>query len=60
MRALTTRFNDNPESASRPFDEGRSGFVVGEGAGILILEGENMVEERKCQSIYGEMLGLII
>ena len=37
MRALSTR-NDAPERASRPWDEGRDGFVVGEGAGILILE----------------------
>jgi 3-oxoacyl-[acyl-carrier-protein] synthase II len=37
MRALSTR-NDEPEKASRPWDQGRDGFVVGEGAGILILE----------------------
>src|SRR3954464_5337982 len=37
MRALSTR-NDEPEKASRPFDKGRDGFIVGEGAGILILE----------------------
>lgn len=38
MRALTTKFNDNPHEASRPFDSQRSGFVMGEGAGIMILE----------------------
>ena len=38
MRALTTKFNDRPQEASRPFDSQRSGFVIGEGAGIMILE----------------------
>jgi 3-oxoacyl-[acyl-carrier-protein] synthase II len=37
-RALSTKYNDDPSKASRPFDEGRDGFVMGEGAGILILE----------------------
>jgi len=37
MRAMSTR-NDEPERASRPFDKGRDGFVLGEGAGVVILE----------------------
>ena len=37
MRALSTR-NDEPEKASRPWDQGRDGFVIGEGSGIMILE----------------------
>lgn len=38
MRALATKFNDEPEKASRPFDKHRDGFVMGEGAGIVVLE----------------------
>ena len=37
-RALSTSFNDSPKKASRPWDRDRDGFVMGEGAGILILE----------------------
>lgn len=56
MKALCTE-NDNPEKASRPFDATRSGFVVGEGAGILILEELEHALERGAK-IYAEMVGM--
>jgi 3-oxoacyl-[acyl-carrier-protein] synthase II len=45
MRALSTR-NDEPERASRPFDKGRDGFVLGEGAGMVVLESQEHAERR--------------
>lgn len=56
MRALTTKFNDRPHEASRPFDSQRSGFVIGEGAGIMILEEYEHAVSRGAV-IYAELLG---
>ncbi len=55
MKALSTR-NDDPERASRPYDQDRDGFVLGEGAGILVLE---LLEHAKARNarIYGEVVG---
>ena len=55
MRALSTR-NDEPTKASRPFDKDRDGFVIGEGAGILILEELEFAKKRGAK-ILGEVIG---
>jgi len=55
-RALSTAFNDAPERASRPYDRDRDGFVMGEGAGALVLE-EYDHAKRRGAHIYGELVG---
>lgn len=54
MKALSTNFNDTPELASRPFDRDRDGFVIGEGAGILVLEELQHALARKA-NMYAEV-----
>jgi 3-oxoacyl-[acyl-carrier-protein] synthase II len=55
-RALSTGFNDTPEKASRPYDKARDGFVMGEGAGIVVLEDYEHAKNRGAR-IYAEVIG---
>jgi len=56
MRALSTKRNDDPEKASRPFDADRDGFVMADGAGILVLEALDMARARGAR-IHAELVG---
>jgi 3-oxoacyl-[acyl-carrier-protein] synthase II len=55
-RALSTGFNDRPEAASRPYDRDRDGFVISEGAGVVVLEERDHALARGAK-IYGEVIG---
>jgi 3-oxoacyl-[acyl-carrier-protein] synthase II len=59
LKALSTKFNDNPTTSSRPFDEARCGFVIGEGSGVVILEEREHALKRGLteEEIHCEILG---
>ena len=56
LKALSTHYNDTPQQASRPFEKNRDGFVVGEGAGLLLLEELDAAKARGAK-IYAEVVG---
>jgi 3-oxoacyl-[acyl-carrier-protein] synthase II len=56
MKAMNTKFNEDPKKASRPFDAGRGGFIMGEGAGVVLLESLESAKKRGAK-IYCELVG---
>ena len=56
MKAMNPNFNDEPQKGSRPFDAGRGGFIMGEGAGVIVLEELESAKARGAK-IYAEMVG---
>lgn len=56
LRALSTNFNDTPQKGSRPYDKDRDGFVMGEGAGVVVLEEYEHAKKRGAK-IYAELIG---
>jgi 3-oxoacyl-[acyl-carrier-protein] synthase II len=56
LRALSTKFNDAPQKASRPYDKDRDGFVMGEGSGVVVLEEYEHAKKRGAK-IYAELVG---
>mmetsp|Transcript_35746 Transcript_35746/g.52207 ORF Transcript_35746/g.52207 Transcript_35746/m.52207 type:complete len:471 (-) Transcript_35746:226-1638(-) len=56
MKAMTTKYNDNPKAGSRPFDSDRAGFVMGEGAGVVLIESLASAKKRGAK-IYCELVG---
>jgi 3-oxoacyl-[acyl-carrier-protein] synthase II len=56
MKAMNTAYNDNPQAASRPFDANRGGFIMGEGAGVVVLESLESAQARGA-TIYCELVG---
>ncbi|CDJ60567.1 3-oxoacyl-[acyl-carrier-protein] synthase, putative [Eimeria maxima] len=57
LKALALGFNDRPKDACRPFDKNRSGFVMGEGAGVIVLETEEHAVRRGAAQVYGQLAG---
>jgi len=57
MKAMTPNFNDDPKKGSRPFDMDRGGFVMGEGAGVILIESLESAKRRGVEKIYCELVG---